>query len=102
MNFLLILVNGIQLIAYYILLIKNASDNSAIHNHHHIQMKELPSAQVLYSKPFNAHDWQKPFPFDKAKIMENLNEENLRRIFKNKLPKAFIKVLNLIINLLNT
>ena len=65
-------------------------------------MKELPSAQVLYSKTFNAHDWQKPFSFDKGKIMENLNEENLRRIFKNKLPKAFIKVLNLIINLLNT
>ena len=32
------------------------SDNSAIRNHHHIQMTELPSFRVLYSEKFNGND----------------------------------------------
>lgn len=68
-----------------------AIDNSAIRNHQHVQISELPFIRILYSEKLNTNDWHKPFPFDKAKIIEKPNEENLRRIFKNKLPESFYK-----------
>ncbi|MGX6960644.1 MAG: hypothetical protein ACIPMY_05475 [Rickettsia endosymbiont of Pentastiridius leporinus] len=68
-----------------------AIDNSAVRNHQHVKIGDLPFVRVLYSEKLNTNDWHKPFPFDEAKTIEKLNEENLRQIFKNKLPESFYK-----------
>ncbi|HJD56341.1 MAG TPA: hypothetical protein LFW21_07045 [Rickettsia endosymbiont of Pyrocoelia pectoralis] len=68
-----------------------AIDNAGIRNHQHVKIGELPFVRVLYSEKLNTNDWHKPFPFDQAIVIEKPNEENLRKLFKDKLPESFYK-----------
>lgn len=67
-----------------------AIDNSAIRNHQHIMSYgDLPFVRIVYSEKFNTNDWNKPFPFEKAKIIESPSPKNLRAMFGNNLPDSF-------------
>ncbi|MCC8483603.1 MAG: hypothetical protein LN561_03510 [Rickettsia endosymbiont of Labidopullus appendiculatus] len=68
-----------------------AIDNSAIRNRQHVKFGELPFVRVLYSDKLNTNDYGKPFPFDKAEIIDIANEENLKQRFKNQVPSTFYK-----------
>ena len=68
-----------------------AIDNSGIRNHQHVKFGDLPFVRILYSDKLNTNDWDKPFPFDQAKVIEEPTPENLRQVFKDKVPNLFYK-----------
>ena len=68
-----------------------AIDNSGIRNHQHVRYGELPFIRVFYSDKLNTNDWDKPFPFENAKIIDNPSYDNLKKSFNNKLPESFYK-----------
>ncbi len=68
-----------------------AIDNSGIGNHQYVSYGELPFVRILYSEKLNTNDWGEAFPFADAKTITDPTEENLRKIFGNKLPASFYK-----------
>ncbi|MFK7968153.1 MAG: hypothetical protein AB8B68_03215 [Rickettsiaceae bacterium] len=68
-----------------------AIDNSGIRNHQHVRYGELPFVRILYGEKLNTDDYDKPFPFEKTKIINDPNPVNLKKIFGDKLPTSFYK-----------
>lgn len=68
-----------------------AIDNSGMRNHQYVQYGDLPFVRVLYSDHLKSQDWDAPFPFDKAQVIENPTSEKLRKIFGDQLPESFYK-----------
>ncbi|WP_341761245.1 hypothetical protein [Candidatus Tisiphia endosymbiont of Thecophora atra] len=68
-----------------------AIDNSGIRNRQYVKLGELPFVRVLYSDKLNTNDWDKPFPFDKAEVIDLPNEEKLKQRFKKQIPPTFYK-----------
>lgn len=66
-----------------------AIDNSGIRNHQHVKYGSLPFVRVLYSDKLQTNDWDKPFPFEQAKTIENPTTEELRKIFAHRLPETY-------------
>ena len=70
-----------------------AIDNSGICNRQHVKYGSLPFVRVLYSDQLRTDDWDKPFPFDQEKSIENPTVEKVRRTFKKTLPDSFYAAL---------
>jgi hypothetical protein len=66
-----------------------AIDNSGIRNHQHVKYGSLPFVRVLYSDKLQTNDWDKPFPFEQVKTIENPTTEKMRQIFANTLPESY-------------
>lgn len=66
-----------------------AIDNSGIRNHQYATYGSLPFVRVLFSEKLETNDWDKPFPFELAKTIENPTTEKLREVFGNSLPESF-------------
>ncbi|HUX78550.1 MAG TPA: hypothetical protein VMW10_02210 [Alphaproteobacteria bacterium] len=66
-----------------------AIDNSGIRNHQHVKYGSLPFVRILYSDKLQTNDWDKPFPFEKAKTIENPTTEKMRKAFGNTLPESY-------------
>lgn len=72
-----------------------AIDNSGIHNHQHVRYGDLPFVRVQYSDALKTNDWDKPFPFDSAKIIEKPTPEKLKKVFGNLFPDSFYQSIKL-------
>ena len=68
-----------------------AIDNSGIRNHQYVHYGELPFVRILYSDKLNTNDWDKPFPFNNAQVIDDPSSESLKKSFGNKLPELFYK-----------
>jgi len=68
-----------------------AIDNSGIRNHQYVRYGELPFVRILYSDKLNTNDWDKPFPFESAKTINDPTPSNMKKIFGDKLPASFYK-----------
>lgn len=66
-----------------------AIDNSGIRNHQHVTYGSLPFVRVRYSDTLQTNDWDKPFPAEQAKTIENPTSEKLRQALGNIFPDAF-------------
>lgn len=66
-----------------------AIDNSGIKNRQHVKYGNLPFVRVIYSDDLDTDDFDKSFPFDSAKVIDQL--ENLYAEFGDKLPESFYK-----------
>lgn len=66
-----------------------AIDNSGIGNHQHVKYGELPFVRMRYSDSLKTNDWDKPFPFEKAKTIQNPTAEKLKQTFGEAFPDAF-------------
>ena len=66
-----------------------AIDNSGIRNHQHVKYGSLPFVRVRYSDTLQTNDWDKPFPFEQAKVIQNPTSEKLRKAFGDIFPESF-------------
>lgn len=60
----------------------NAIDNSGIRNKQQVKYGELPFVRIAYSETLNTNDWHLPFPFQKVKIIENPEEQEISAYFR--------------------
>lgn len=66
-----------------------AIDNSGMRNHQYVKYGNLPFVRVLYSDKLNMNDWDKPFPFESAKVIQDPTPEMLRKTFGDIFPESF-------------
>ncbi len=66
-----------------------AIDNSGICNRQFVRYGELPFVRVFYDAKLDTDDWDKPFPFDSAKTIENPTSERLKNAFGDKVSESF-------------
>lgn len=66
-----------------------AIDNSGIRNLQHVKYGTLPFVRVRYSDSLQTMDWDKPFPFESAKSIEDPTAEKLKQTFRDIFPESF-------------
>lgn len=68
-----------------------AIDNSGIRNHQYVNYGSLPFVRIRYSDKLRTNDWHKPFPFERAKAIQDPTAEKLQTTFGDMFPEEFYR-----------